>query len=93
MHPTCPSSLDEALAGKNLTPRMLSVLAAAADEAERRGHTYIGTEHALLGLLSEPDGIASRVLQRLGAADAAARETRTIMDSEPYNRPASTPSD
>jgi ATP-dependent Clp protease ATP-binding subunit ClpA len=67
---------------------MLSVLAAAADEAERRGHAYIGTEHALLGLLFEPDGIAGQVLQRLGAADAAARETRKIMDSDGYNRPS-----
>src|SRR5918992_4305334 len=53
-----PPSLDEALVGKHLTPRMLSVVAAAAAEAERRRHTYIGTEHTLLGLLSEPHGIA-----------------------------------
>ena len=45
----------------------------------------IGTEHTLLGLLSEPDGIAGVVLRRLGAADAAATETRKIMDSEGYN--------
>ncbi len=80
-----PASLHEALAGKHLTPRMLSVLAAAAEEAEIRGHTYIGTEHALLGLLSEPHGIAGRVLEGLGAADAAASETRQLMDSDGYN--------
>ena len=66
---------------------MLRVLAAAAREAERRGHSYVGTEHNLLGLLSEPKGIAGMVLRRLGAADAAATETRKIMDSEGYNRP------
>jgi ATP-dependent Clp protease ATP-binding subunit ClpA len=86
-----PSSPEEALAGKQLTPRMLRVLAAAADEAKRRGHSFVGTEHALLGLLSEPDGIAAVILRRLGTADAAATETRKIMDSEGYNRPQSKP--
>ena len=82
---------EEALAGKQLTPRMLRVLAAAAGEAERRGHSFVGTEHALLGLLSEPDGIAGMVLTRLDAADAAGTETRRIMDSEGYNRPRPRP--
>ena len=86
MRPIPPFSPEEALAGKRLTPRMLRVLAAAAVEAERRGHSFVGTEHALLGLLSEPDGIAGVVLRRLDAADAAATETRRIMDSEGYNR-------
>ncbi len=82
-----PPSPQEALAGKQLTPRMLRVLAAAADEAERRGHSFAGTEHRLLGLLSEPDGIAGMVLTRVGAAHPAATETRKIMESEGYNRP------
>ncbi len=86
-----PPSLDEALAGKRFTPRMLSVVAAAAAEAERRGHTYIGTEHMLLGFLSEPDGIAGRVLESLGAAAPAAAEPRQIMDSDGYNRQSPTP--
>jgi hypothetical protein len=89
--PLIPPSPEEALAGKQLTPRMLRVIAAAADEAERRGHSFVGTEHALLGLLSEPDGIAVVVLRRLGAADAAATETHKIMDSEGYNRPQPDP--
>jgi ATP-dependent Clp protease ATP-binding subunit ClpC len=70
---------------------MLRVLAAAADEAERRGHSFVGTEHTLLGLLSEPGGIAGVVLRRLGVADAVATETRKIMDSEGYNRPQPEP--
>jgi ATP-dependent Clp protease ATP-binding subunit ClpA len=91
--PIPPSSPEEALAGKQLTPRMLRVLAAAADEAERRGHSFVGTEHTLLGLLSERDGIAGMVLTRLGAADPAAKETRKIMDSEGYDRPQPEPGD
>ncbi len=82
-----PQSL-EALAGKRLTPRMLSVVAAAAAEAERRGHTYIGTEHTLLGLLSEPDGIAGRVLESLGAsAPAAAERTRSWTATDTADEP------
>src|SRR6266536_2406145 len=41
-------------------------LAAAADDARRLGHRYIGTEHLLLGLIRHRDGSATRILQQLG---------------------------
>ncbi len=47
------------------TPRVKKVLALAAKEAKALNHTYVGTEHILLGLLREGDGVASRVLQSL----------------------------
>ena len=47
------------------TPRVKTVLALAQREAKSLGHTYVGTEHILLGLLREGDGVASRVLQLL----------------------------
>src|ERR1035437_628487 len=47
------------------TPRVKKVLALAAKEAKALNHTYVGTEHILLGLLLEGDGVASRVLQNL----------------------------
>jgi hypothetical protein len=47
------------------TPRVKKVLALAAKEAKALNHTYVGTEHILLGLLREGDGVASRVLQNL----------------------------
>jgi ATP-dependent Clp protease ATP-binding subunit ClpA len=48
------------------TPRVKKVLALAAREARALNHTYVGTEHLLLGLLRDRDGVASRVLQNLG---------------------------
>lgn len=47
------------------TPRVKKVLALAVKEAKALNHTYVGTEHILLGLLREGDGVASRVLQSL----------------------------
>jgi hypothetical protein len=48
------------------TPRVKKVLALAAKEAEALNHTYVGTEHILLGLLREGDGVAGRILAGLG---------------------------
>jgi ATP-dependent Clp protease ATP-binding subunit ClpC len=49
-----------------LTPKAKRVLELAADEARRMRHNYIGTEHLLLALLREKDGLAATVLRRLG---------------------------
>ena len=48
------------------TPRVKKVLALAAKEAKMLNHTYVGTEHILLGLLREGDNVAARVLNNLG---------------------------
>jgi ATP-dependent Clp protease ATP-binding subunit ClpC len=48
------------------TPRAKRVLELALDEARQLGHNYIGTEHLLLGLIREGDGVAARVLENLG---------------------------
>jgi hypothetical protein len=47
------------------TPRVKKVLALAAKEAKSLNHTYVGTEHILLGLLREGDGVAARVLKSI----------------------------
>jgi len=49
------------------TPRAKKVLELSLREALQLGHTYIGTEHILLGLIREGDGVAAQVLVRLGA--------------------------
>jgi len=49
------------------TPRAKRVLELALEEARQLGHSYIGTEHLLLGLLREGEGVAARVLENLGA--------------------------
>jgi Clp amino terminal domain, pathogenicity island component len=48
------------------TPRVKRVLALAAKEAKNLNHTYVGTEHILLGLLREGDGVAPRILSDFG---------------------------
>lgn len=50
-----------------LTPRAKKVIELAVDEARRLNHHYIGTEHLLLGLVREGEGIAAGVLESLGA--------------------------
>jgi ATP-dependent Clp protease ATP-binding subunit ClpC len=58
---------DRAVQGESgLTPRAKRVLEFAVDEARRLGHHYVGTEHLLLGLMREREGIAAGVLERLG---------------------------
>ena len=49
-----------------LTPRAKKVIELAIDEARQLGHNYIGTEHLLLGLLREGEGVASNVLDSFG---------------------------
>ena len=48
------------------TPRAKRVLELSWDEARQLGHNYIGTEHLLLGLIREGEGVAARVLEQLG---------------------------
>ena len=52
---------------QRFTQRARRVLALAQEEAERMSHNYIGTEHILLGLVKEENGVAGRVLRELGA--------------------------
>jgi len=52
---------------ERFTDRARRVVALAQDEARRLDHNYIGTEHILLGLVREGDGVAAQVLVRLGA--------------------------
>ena len=48
------------------TERARKVLSLAQEEAQRFNHNYIGTEHLLLGLVREGDGVAAKVLNNLG---------------------------
>ena len=56
------------------TPRAKKVLELAVEEASNLGHNYIGTEHLLLGLIKENEGIAARVLLNLGVKLEEVRE-------------------
>jgi ATP-dependent Clp protease ATP-binding subunit ClpC len=63
------------------TPRVKNVLSLAAEEARLIDHTYIGTEHILLGILREGHGVAARVLKNLGVdIEATRNEIRKELD-------------
>ena len=57
------------------TPRAKKVLELSLREALQLGHNYIGTEHILLGLLREGEGVAAQVLTNLGADLSGVRQT------------------
>ncbi len=58
---------------ERFTDRARQTVVVAQEEARRLGHDYIGTEHLLLGLLGEPDGVAAKALNQLGISLEATR--------------------
>ncbi len=63
-----------------LSRGMQKVLEYALDEARRMGHQYVGTEHLLLGLIRYPEGMAMRVLSRLGITpEQIRRQTQRLL--------------
>ncbi len=66
-----------------LTPRAKRVIDLAYDEARTLNNNYIGTEHLLLGLIREGEGLAGRVLQKLGVdLERTRREVTSLQDGE-----------
>ena len=75
-----------------LTPRAKRVIELAVDEARFLGHQYIGTEHILLGLLREGEGVAAGVLESLGVSVERVHSelNRALSQSMPQSGPRST---
>jgi ATP-dependent Clp protease ATP-binding subunit ClpC len=72
-----------------LTPRAKRVIELAIDEARRLGHNYIGTEHLLLGLVREGEGIAAGVLESLGVSlDKVRHEVIRVLSQSSSAGPA-----
>jgi ATP-dependent Clp protease ATP-binding subunit ClpC len=72
-----------------LTPRAKRVIELAIDEARRLGHNYIGTEHLLLGLVREGEGIAAGVLESLGVSlDQVRHELIRVLSQSSSAAPA-----
>ncbi len=68
----------------DLSPGTKKVLELAVDEARRMGHHYIGTEHLLLGLVRQQEGVALDVLRRLGVSpEEVRRQTRKVLQESP----------
>ncbi|HLL82671.1 MAG TPA: ATP-dependent Clp protease ATP-binding subunit [Longimicrobium sp.] len=75
------------------TSRAKKVLEFAMAEARELNHSYVGTEHLLLGLLREEKGIAAEVLGQLGVGlEDARRETLKLLGSEPNTQPTASSS-
>ncbi|WP_229399643.1 Clp protease N-terminal domain-containing protein [Micromonospora okii] len=72
-----PSTLDPDRGFGNFTPRARNVVVAAQEEARTAGNTEIGTAHLVLGLLSEPDGLAVRAIGAQGVPLERVREAAT----------------
>jgi len=68
------------------TPRVKKVLALAGKEAKALNHPYVGTEHILLGLLREGEGVAARVLKSL-EVDPARTRNEILKELDPNFRP------
>jgi ATP-dependent Clp protease ATP-binding subunit ClpC len=68
------------------TPRVKKVLALAAKEAKALNHSYVGTEHILLGLLREGDGVAAQVLKSL-EVDPARTRSEILKELDPNFTP------
>ena len=74
-----------------LTPRAKKVVELAVDEARRMDHTYIGTEHLLIGLLREGEGVAAGVLESLGVnLEKVRAETHRILSNSSTGTSSST---
>lgn len=63
------------------TPRVRKVIGLAIDESRRLGDNHIGSEHLLLGIINEGEGVANIILEKAGALDKVARvRTLTLLD-------------
>ena len=71
----------------SLTPRAKKVIELGHEEARRLGHNYIGTEHLLLGLVREGEGIAAGVLESLGVSLEKVRQRVIQAVSQQPSRP------
>ncbi len=72
-----------------LAPGTEQVLQLAIEEARRMGHHYIGTEHLLLGLVRQGEGVGIEVLRRLGITpEQVRRQTRRILQENPTRKVA-----
>ena len=73
------------------TPRAKQVIELAMEEARALGHNYVGTEHLLLGLLRENEGVAAQVLLNLDLGlDDVREEVLSLLGADPQQKPSGT---
>src|SRR3989475_9503976 len=84
------SRADQKMIGNSpYTPRVKKVLALAGKEAKALNHSYVGTEHILLGLLREGEGVAARVLKSL-EIDIERTRNEILKELDPNFTPSET---
>ena len=72
----------------SLTPRGKRILELAAMEAKRLGHSYIGTEHILMAIIRDGDGVAAQILHSLGLnLGEMYQKTMNSVDNESFSQP------
>jgi ATP-dependent Clp protease ATP-binding subunit ClpA len=83
-HDKEPSITDPDVHESPLTPRMAQILRAAERHVDGAVSRSVGTEHVLLALIEDKDGVAGRVLDELGFADAVHKRVREVIESPAY---------
>ena len=82
-----PGSSKKSLDDKTpMTPRVKKVLVLADKESKKMGHTYVGTEHILLGLIKEGDGVAAYTLKKFGVEYEEVKE-QILKEIDPNYKP------
>jgi len=78
-----PGNGPTGVAGRSHTKEFKEIIAKAIDEARRFEHRYVGTEHLVLGLLQEPDGLPAQVLQQQGVGvDKLRAQVLALLESD-----------
>ena len=70
-----------------LTPRVQNIMSGAQEIARRRGHDYVGTEHVIVAMIEDGDGIAASVMKHLGCAKAIRDTFNRLLDTMPPSEP------
>lgn len=82
---------DPSVPSQGLSPRARQVIRLAAEDARRLGHSYVGTEHILMGILREPDSAGAQTLTALGGdLNKLYTDIMCVFDSREY-KPRSSP--
>jgi ATP-dependent Clp protease ATP-binding subunit ClpC len=72
----------------SLTPRAEQAIENAREDLRALGHNYVGTEHLLLGVMRETEGVAAQILSNLGIdLDALRRDVLDLLGYEPGTEP------
>lgn len=70
-----------------LTPRAERILAAASQEASKRGHDYVGAEHLFWALMADPESVPTQVMEKAGVKETMVKEVERAITNFDSHRP------